>query len=46
VTDVCGEWVVDQAVQPHGGVRCLRGGATEVLADLAGRLLGYAAGTR
>ncbi|MGY1620334.1 acyl-CoA dehydrogenase family protein [Geodermatophilus sp. SYSU D00691] len=55
-----GEWVVDQAVQLHGGVGYLRdseverhyrdvrilgigGGATEVLADLAGRLLGYAA---
>jgi acyl-CoA dehydrogenase len=58
-----GEWVVDQAVQLHGGAGYLRefeverhyrdvrilgigGGATEVLADLAGRLLGYAAGTR
>ncbi|MGY1808583.1 acyl-CoA dehydrogenase family protein [Blastococcus sp. SYSU D00669] len=55
-----GEWVVDQAVQLHGGAGYLRdseverhyrdvrilgigGGATEVLADLAGRLLGYAA---
>jgi acyl-CoA dehydrogenase len=55
-----GEWVVDQAVQLHGGMGYLReseverhyrdvrilgigGGATEVLADLAGRLLGYAA---
>jgi acyl-CoA dehydrogenase len=55
-----GEWVVDQAVQLHGGTGYLReseverhyrdvrilgigGGATEVLADLAGRLLGYAA---
>jgi acyl-CoA dehydrogenase len=54
-----GEWVVDQAVQLHGGAGYLReteverhyrdvrilgigGGATEVLADLAGRLLGYA----
>lgn len=54
------EWVVDQAVQLHGGTGYLRGseverhyrdvrilgiggGATEVLADLAGRLLGYAA---
>ena len=54
-----GEWVVDQAVQLHGGTGYLReseverhyrdvrilgigGGATEVLADLAGRLLGYA----
>jgi acyl-CoA dehydrogenase len=53
-----GEWVVDQAVQLHGGTGYLReseverhyrdvrilgigGGATEVLADLAGRLLGY-----
>jgi acyl-CoA dehydrogenase len=53
-----GEWVVDQAVQLHGGMGYLReseverhyrdvrilgigGGATEVLADLAGRLLGY-----
>jgi acyl-CoA dehydrogenase len=53
------EWVVDQAVQLHGGTGYLReseverhyrdarilgigGGATEVLADLAGRLLGYA----
>lgn len=52
------EWVVDQAVQLHGGTGYLReseverhyrdvrilgigGGATEVLADLAGRLLGY-----
>jgi acyl-CoA dehydrogenase len=59
-----GEWVVDQAVQLHGGAGYLReteverhyrdvrilgigGGATEVLADLAGRLLGYtAAGAR
>jgi acyl-CoA dehydrogenase len=59
-----GEWVVDQAVQLHGGTGYLReseverhyrdvrilgigGGATEVLADLAGRLLGYtAAATR
>jgi len=59
-----GEWVVDQAVQLHGGAGYLReseverhyrdvrilgigGGATEVLADLAGRLLGYtAAGVR
>ncbi|MGZ4540166.1 MAG: acyl-CoA dehydrogenase family protein [Blastococcus sp.] len=57
-----GEWVVDQAVQLHGGMGYLReseverhyrdvrilgigGGATEVLADLAGRLLGYAAPT-
>jgi acyl-CoA dehydrogenase len=56
-----GEWVVDQAVQLHGGTGYLReseverhyrdvrilgigGGATEVLADLAGRLLGYTAG--
>ncbi len=55
------EWVVDQAVQLHGGTGYLReseverhyrdvrilgigGGATEVLADLAGRLLGYTAG--
>lgn len=55
-----GEWVVDQAVQLHGGTGYLReseverhyrdvrilgigGGATEVLADLAGRLLGYSA---
>jgi acyl-CoA dehydrogenase len=55
-----GEWVVDQAVQLHGGAGYLReteverhyrdmrilgigGGATEVLADLAGRLLGYSA---
>jgi acyl-CoA dehydrogenase len=54
------EWVVDQAVQLHGGAGYLReteverhyrdvrilgigGGATEVLADLAGRLLGYTA---
>ena len=54
------EWVVDQAVQLHGGTGYLReseverhyrdvrilgigGGATEVLADLAGRLLGYTA---
>ena len=54
-----GEWVVDQAVQLHGGMGYLReseverhyrdvrilgigGGATEVLNDLAGRLLGYA----
>ena len=53
-----GEWVVDQAVQLHGGAGYLReteverhyrdvrilgigGGATEVLADLAGRLLGF-----
>jgi acyl-CoA dehydrogenase len=58
-----GEWVVDQAVQLHGGTGYLReseverhyrdvrilgigGGATEVLADLAGRLLGYAVGPR
>jgi acyl-CoA dehydrogenase len=58
-----GEWVVDQAVQLHGGMGYLReseverhyrdvrilgigGGATEVLADLAGRLLGYSAGAR
>lgn len=59
-----GEWVVDEAVQLHGGAGYLReseverhyrdvrilgigGGATEVLADLAGRLLGYtAAGAR
>ena len=58
-----GEWVVDQAVQLHGGTGYLReteverhyrdvrilgigGGATEVLADLAGRLLGYSAGAR
>jgi acyl-CoA dehydrogenase len=59
-----GEWVVDKAVQLHGGAGYLReteverhyrdvrilgigGGATEVLADLAGRLLGYtAAGAR
>jgi acyl-CoA dehydrogenase len=56
-----GEWVVDQAVQLHGGTGYLReseverhyrdvrilgigGGATEVLADLAGRLLGYTVG--
>jgi acyl-CoA dehydrogenase len=58
-----GEWVVDQAVQLHGGTGYLReseverhyrdvrilgigGGATEVLADLAGRLLGYSAAAR
>jgi acyl-CoA dehydrogenase len=58
-----GEWVVDQAVQLHGGAGYLReseverhyrdvrilgigGGATEVLADLAGRLLGYTADPR
>ena len=58
-----GEWVVDQAVQLHGGAGYLReseverhyrdvrilgigGGATEVLADLAGRLLGYSAAAR
>jgi acyl-CoA dehydrogenase len=58
-----GEWVVDQAVQLHGGMGYLReseverhyrdvrilgigGGATEVLADLAGRLLGYSAVAR
>jgi acyl-CoA dehydrogenase len=58
-----GEWVVDQAVQLHGGTGYLReseverhyrdvrilgigGGATEVLADLAGRLLGYSVGAR
>ncbi len=58
-----GEWVVDQAVQLHGGMGYLReseverhyrdvrilgigGGATEVLADLAGRLLGYAVDPR
>jgi acyl-CoA dehydrogenase len=58
-----GEWVVDQAVQLHGGMGYLReseverhyrdvrilgigGGATEVLADLAGRLLGYTAAAR
>jgi acyl-CoA dehydrogenase len=57
------EWVVDQAVQLHGGAGYLReteverhyrdvrilgigGGATEVLADLAGRLLGYSADAR
>jgi acyl-CoA dehydrogenase len=57
------EWVLDQAVQLHGGAGYLReteverhyrdvrilgigGGATEVLADLAGRLLGYAADAR
>ncbi len=57
------EWVVDQAVQLHGGTGYLReseverhyrdvrilgigGGATEVLADLAGRLLGYTASAR
>jgi acyl-CoA dehydrogenase len=57
------QWVVDQAVQLHGGTGYLRGteverhyrdvrilgiggGATEVLADLAGRLLGYAAVAR
>ena len=58
-----GEWVVDQAVQLHGGMGYLReseverhyrdvrilgigGGATEVLADLAGRLLGYSVTAR
>jgi acyl-CoA dehydrogenase len=58
-----GEWVVDQAVQLHGGMGYLReseverhyrdvrilgigGGATEVLVDLAGRLLGYAVDVR
>jgi acyl-CoA dehydrogenase len=58
-----GEWVVDQAVQLHGGMGYLReseverhyrdvrilgigGGATEVLADLAGKLLGYTAASR
>jgi acyl-CoA dehydrogenase len=58
-----GEWVVDQAVQLHGGTGYLReteverhyrdvrilgigGGATEVLADLAGRLLGYSVSAR
>ena len=58
-----GEWVVDQAVQLHGGTGYLReteverhyrdvrilgigGGATEVLADLAGRLLGYSVAPR
>jgi acyl-CoA dehydrogenase len=58
-----GEWVVDQAVQLHGGTGYLReteverhyrdvrilgigGGATEVLADLAGRLLGYSVASR
>jgi acyl-CoA dehydrogenase len=57
------EWVVDQAVQLHGGTGYLKeseverhyrdvrilgigGGATEVLADLAGRLLGYAVAPR
>ena len=57
------EWVVDQAVQLHGGTGYLReseverhyrdvrilgigGGATEVLADLAGRLLGYSVAAR
>jgi acyl-CoA dehydrogenase len=52
------DWVVDQAVQLHGGMGYMReseverhyrdtrllgigGGATEVLTDLAARLLGY-----
>jgi acyl-CoA dehydrogenase len=55
------DWVVDQAVQLHGGMGYMReseverhyrdarilgigGGATEVLTDLAAKLLGYTAG--